>query len=211
MSENTFLDAMLIAKLINKGKGESLPQYVQDGLFYYTDKDIGKVGSQAVIGKGLDFSNGYTFEVCAKITSTNNEYMRLLEFAPYGSDIASATVIASKNYGYIDLAVNGDWYHDDGASYAYPVGRMMTISLAADISNRVAYMYIDGELVVTINNINSSTSDMSAGGWFYLGCGSVSYRLLDGNVYSGRYYNRMLSAAEMAKNRAVDAERFRQE
>ena len=197
-----------ISNIAIKGSGSTLPEYVQNGLFYYTDRDIGKIGSQVLIGEGLDFSNGYTFEVCAKITSTNNEYMRFLEFAPYGYDISSATVIASKNYGYIDLAVNGDWYHDDGASYAYPVGRMMTISLAADIPNRVAYMYIDGELVVTINNINSSTSGMSTGGWFYLGCGSVSDRVLDGNVYSGRYYNRILSATEMTVNRAVDVQMF---
>ena len=209
MSENTFLDAMLIAKLINKGKGESLPQYVQNGLFYYTDRDIGKIGSQVLIGKGLDFSNGYTFEVCGKITSVENQYMRFLEYAPYGHDINSASVIAVRNYGYMDIAVNGTWYSTLVDSYAYPLNTIMTITLTADIPNGTAYIYINGTLVHTISNIITSTSGMSTGGWFYLGCGSVSDRVLDGNVYSGRYYNRMLSAAEMAVNRAVDTERFR--
>lgn len=209
MSENTFLDAMLIAKLINKGKGEGLPQYVQEGLFYYTDRDLGKIGSQAVVGKSIDFTNGYTFEVCAKITSVEEQFMRILEYAPYGRDINSASVIGVRNYGRMDIAVNGTWYSTLVDSYAYPLNTVMTITLTADIPNGTAYIYVNGTLVHTISNIITSTSGMSRGGYWYLGCGSVSERVLDGNVYSGRYYNRMLSAAEMAKNRAVDAERFR--
>ncbi len=197
-----------ISNIAIKGSGSTLPEYVQNGLFYYTDRDIGKIGSQAFIGEGLDFSNGYTFEVCAKITSTNNEYMRFLEFAPYGYDISSATVIASMNYGKIDMAINGEWYHNH-SSYSWLVGELITISVVVDIPNRIAYVFVNGELADTFTNIPNNTSGMTdRGGYIYLGCGSVSDRVLEGNVYSGRYYNRILSATEMTVNRAVDAQRF---
>ena len=180
------------------------PKYVSSDLFWYTNRDIGPAGTQIRIGAGLDFSNGYTFEACTKITSVNQQYFRLLEFAPYGSRIDSATVIASMNYGVHDIAINGDWFHHNN-DYKWPVNELFTASIVVDIPNAVAYLYVDGEVVDTFTNINTNTSGMtSRGGQLYVGCGTISDRILPGSVYSGRFYNRILTSSEMATNRETD-------
>lgn len=180
------------------------PKYVSSDLFWYTNRDIGPAGTQVRIGAGLDFSNGYTFEACTKITSVNQQYFRLLEFAPYGSSIDSATVIASMNYGVHDIAINGDWLHHNN-DYEWPVNELFTASIVVDIPNAIAYLYVDGEVVDTFTNINTNTSGMaSRGGQLYVGCGTISDRILPGSVYSGRFYDRILTSSEMATNRETD-------
>lgn len=183
-------------------------KYVSSNLFWYTDHDIAPAGTQARLGSGLDFSNGYTFEACAKITSTSQEYYRLLEFAPYGYDINSATVVGSKNYGKHDIAITGDWYHDHSA-LEWPVNELFTVSIVVDIPNAVAYLYVNGEVVDTFTDISTNTTGMtSRGGQLYVGCGSVSNRICPGYVYSVRFYNRILASTEMATNREVDQLKF---
>lgn len=183
-------------------------KYVSSNLFWYTDHDISPAGTQARIGSGLDFSNGYTFEACAKITSVSQEYYRLLEFAPYGRDIASATVIAAMNYGVHDMAITGTWWHNNN-NYEWPVNELFTTSIVVDIPNAVAYLYVNGELVDTYTNIDTNTDNMtSRGGQLYVGCGSVEDRILPGSVYSGRFYNRILTSTEIATNCEIDQLKF---
>lgn len=184
--------------------------YVTDSLQFISNELIGPKENKVSKVAAADYSDGYTVETAFIITGlAPDTYGRFFEIRhSTGSNVSGSDVLAIGGNGLqIDMAVNGNWCHPSAEfdiSLAYNV--MTTMSLAV-YKEGYAYLYLNGEKVYELASTGDIPSSRNNGIYWYIGCGSVSSRLITGTVYSARVYNKILSASELLSNRAIDLSR----
>lgn len=169
-----------------------------EGLLYDFD---GLVASADFVSR-VQVSSGITAEVCFTMGANERTTARFLTlYTSISSSIALETFSGAKS---LDLLVGGDWVTSAENTYPIPVNALTTLSLVLTDSNWTAYY----------NGVEVLNGSKSLSGKFADDCyvgrtsGATNRTLIDTVVHSARIYNRVLSAEEIAANRAVDVEKF---
>lgn len=185
------------------------PSYVSSGLqFISTELTGARQGTQGKIA-AADYSSGYTLEVAFIATSAPpNTYGRLFEIRESSSSNAAtkSDLIALDTNKY-ELIINGSWEHSSDFEVSISYNELVTATLVVN-SDQTALLYHNGVLAQTFNSIGSIPSSRNNGVYWYIGCGSVASRTINGTIHSVRLYNRALTANEIAANRAIDVTEF---
>ena len=150
---------------------------------------------------GFDTSSGITLEMC--FVMHNDERATARFFSTY-NDIVAVALDTYNGVRNMELAVAASWVitYNSANTFAIPIGVLSTIT--AVITPSSWSCYLNGTLMAdgTNNQISFDT--------FFVGSanGSNDRRLIDTDMYNVRIYERALSAAEIAANRAVDVEKY---
>ena len=158
--------------------------------------------------KSTDFLNSYsmsnsaTCEICFDIGSNETNAARFITLYN-GINTAMAFWEFTQGVKSFDLMINSNWYTNENNTFVIPEGTLTTLSTVFTPSGWIAYL--NG--IEMLSGSNGSTGSFSD---CYIGRNptNTNRTLVDTTVYSARVYNRQLTAAEIAANRAVDVERF---
>jgi hypothetical protein len=158
--------------------------------------------------KSTAFLNNYsmsdsaTCEICFNIGPNETSAAR---FITLYNTINTAMALWEFTQGIksFDLMIGSTWYTDENNTFVIPQGVLTTLSTVFTPSGWTAYL--NGTEMLSGSNGSTGTFDNC-----YIGRNptSTDRTLRDTTVYSARIYNRALTAAEIAANRAVDVEKF---
>ena len=155
----------------------------------------------------LPLSNGLTIESCFLMGSNEASVARFINGLEYDSS-DGPIILSFDTYNSVRRAELNfyEWVleADDSNSFDIPIGELATLS--AVLTTTSWALYLNGTLMTSgLKNNEGRTVD---GFCFGKGYGRVDRTLLHTTIYSTRAYNRALTAAEIAANRAADVDRF---
>ena len=149
---------------------------------------------------GFDTSSGITLEMC--FIMHNDERATARFFSTYNNIVAVAldTYDGVRN---MELAVAASWViaYNSANTFAIPIGVLSTITVVITPSSWSCYL--NGALMADGTNNQISFDTLFVGS-----AGGSDRNLIDTDMYNVRVYERALSAAEIAANRAVDVEKY---
>ena len=154
--------------------------------------DLNKIGrsdaARFSVGGTLGSWDGFSVEVVFEGTFATATYRNLMSFGGYNP----------VGVGLSDMKISplGSSNYVNGLPLDTPIGCAFTIT--GGVGNNKAY--VKGELSVTGNPPNFQMS--------YVGAPDQSANNVSGKIYALRIYSRVLTAAEIAANNAIDQARF---
>lgn len=191
------------------GGSSGKSEYIQNGLVlleYNGFRDI--YNSNRIVTSGTPFTfslSGVTIELYARVDGIagTTRYASLFGSYPFVFGISDNSVGTGSDYG-IDVwwASDDNYLTADGLVYQ----DWHTFSFVSDTDS--AKLYIDGALADTASAMSYSQSDTYDYGIMRISGRSQRPYITNGYWASARMYNRALSAAEIAQNRAVDLSEF---
>lgn len=152
-------------------------------------------GSQLNITKGQSI----TAEVCFKLSSTVTRNARYVELGSLQLCIAHEYI---GNKYWLDLGVGGSWQIALENTYELYANQDVTYSMV--INDSAILFYINGVLTWTINGYTNQLLNTISISNIYLMGGTDSARACAGNFYAFRFYNKALTASEIAQNYQED-------
>ena len=143
-----------------------------------------------------------TIEICMNLDANRNRSGRYFEFNHFG-------VILSDEYWnddyYIEIALNGDnWYFSRQETQIFE----QDITMALVIEDDSSKIYRNGSLLLTSSDVKNSmipdTYNNIDGNDLHIMEGDTSSRYAPGKFYAFRFYNKALTASEIAQNYQED-------
>lgn len=176
------------------------PEWVyDDSVFLWLVNDIGMTQIPYYKNQQYVLPLPFTLEVCAKVDAAHTTNGRLVEL--YKSNHFTSIAVNGTRDKELEICIDYQWFSDIG--YKWGSDETHTISIVVD--SALSKLYIDGAYYAGYTPTISSNLTVDS---VYNRCGSTQSRGLLGENYCVRGYGRALTAAEIAANYAVDADKF---